>query len=101
MWTRRAFLQTTSVSGATALAARFNGIAEVSAASAAQASRTPEDVAQDEFYWREIQQAFTLDRTLINLNNGNNCPSPRVVHEAMQDVLKNGLPGTGASRRGA
>ena len=28
------------------------------------------DVAADEDYWREIQQAFTLDRTIINLNNG-------------------------------
>ena len=44
-------------------------------------------VAQDEFYWREIQQAFTLDRTLINLNNGNSCPSPRVVHDALKRYL--------------
>jgi hypothetical protein len=27
---------------------------------------------------------FTLDRTISNLNNGNSCPSPRVVHEAMK-----------------
>ena len=86
MWTRRTFLQTSSVLGATALA-KFNGVAEVEAASAALADRTPDDVAQDEFYWREIQQAFTLDRTLINFNNGNNCPSPRVVHEAMKRYL--------------
>ena len=32
----------------------------------------------------EIQQAFTLDRTLINLNNGGVCPSPRVVLDAMR-----------------
>ena len=87
MWTRRTFLQTSSVLGATAFAAKFNGVAEVEAASAALADRTPDDVAQDEFYWREIQQAFTLDRTLINFNNGNNCPSPRVVHEAMKRYL--------------
>ena len=49
--------------------------------------RTPEDVAQDEFYWREIQEAFTLDRTLTNLNNGNTCPSPRVVHEACKRYM--------------
>jgi selenocysteine lyase/cysteine desulfurase len=87
MWTRRAFLHTTSLIGATALTSRFNGVAEVSAASAAVADRSPDDVAKDEFYWREIQQGFTLDRTLINLNNGNNCPSPRVVHEAMKRYL--------------
>ena len=37
---------------------------------------------EDEFYWREIQSAFKLDRTLINLNNGFTCPCPRVVLEA-------------------
>jgi selenocysteine lyase/cysteine desulfurase len=51
------------------------------------ASRTAEEVAQDEFYWREIQEAFTLDRTLTNLNNGNTCPSPRVVHEACKRYM--------------
>ena len=49
--------------------------------------RDPEDVARDEAYWREIQQAFTLDRTIINLNNGGVCPSPRVVHEAYKRYL--------------
>ena len=43
--------------------------------------------AADEGYWREIQQAFTLDRTIINLNNGYTCPSPRVVHEALKRYL--------------
>ena len=46
-----------------------------------------EDVALDEDFWREIQESFTLDRTLINLNNGGVCPSPRVVHEAMKRYL--------------
>jgi isopenicillin-N epimerase len=89
MWSRRAFLQATGVLGpALAVgAARAADLDAVAAASAAVVDRTPEDVAQDEFYWREIQQAFTLDRTLINLNNGNSCPSPRVVHEAYKRYL--------------
>jgi selenocysteine lyase/cysteine desulfurase len=87
MWSRRAFLRLTGTAGTAALAARAYGIDEVLAATAAVADRTPEEVAQDEFYWREIQQAFTLDRTLINLNNGNSCPSPRVVHEALKRYL--------------
>ena len=41
----------------------------------------------DETYWRDIQQGFTLDRTIINLNNGGCCPSPRVVHEAFKRYL--------------
>jgi selenocysteine lyase/cysteine desulfurase len=95
MWSRRAFLRITGGGvGAAAVATKFNGVSEVAAASAAVADRTPEEVAQDEFYWREIQQGFTLDRTLINLNNGNSCPSPRVVHEAYKRYLdsSNQLP---------
>ena len=47
----------------------------------------PRSVAADESYWREIQFAFTLDRTLINLNNGNQCPTPTVVHEACKRYM--------------
>src|SRR5207253_9778259 len=65
----------------------FKTTEHIAAASAAVADRTPEDVAQDEFYWREIQEAFTLDRTLTNLNNGNTCPAPRVVHEAVKRYM--------------
>ena len=51
------------------------------------AAQPAASVAADETYWREIQQAFTLDRTIINLNNGGCCPSPRVVHEALKRYL--------------
>ena len=88
MWSRRAFLGLGGAIGTRALASRpFAGLAHLEAATAAVADRTPEDVAQDEFYWREIQDAFTLDRTLINLNNGNTCPSPRVVLEATKRYM--------------
>jgi len=43
----------------------------------------PEEVAKDEFFWREIQLAFKLDRSLINLNNGFTCPTPRVALESV------------------
>jgi isopenicillin-N epimerase len=76
------------LAGTAALAAfGDDGIERVLEASQAVGSRTPEDVAQDEAYWREIQGAFTLDRTIINLNNGGVCPSPRVVHEAFKRYL--------------
>ena len=94
MLDRREFLRTSGVLGTAALTRRENGLAEIEAASAAVADRSPQEVARDEFYWREIQQAFTLDRTLINLNNGNACPTPRVVHEAMKRYMdmSNQLP---------
>src|SRR6267142_6681713 len=88
MWSRRAFLRMGGVLGTAAVAGgRGSSLAHLEAAGAALADRTPEDVAQDEFYWREIQDAFTLDRTLINLNNGHTCPSPRVVHEACKRYM--------------
>jgi selenocysteine lyase/cysteine desulfurase len=87
MWSRRSFLRFTGAVGASAWALRTNGIEEVAAASAAVADRTAEEVARDESYWREIQEAFTLDRTISNLNNGNSCPCPRVVHEAFKRYL--------------
>jgi isopenicillin-N epimerase len=49
--------------------------------------RTAAEIAADEDFWLEIQRAFTVDRTLINLNNGGVSPSPRVVQEAMARYL--------------
>jgi isopenicillin-N epimerase len=87
MWNRRDFLRMGALGSATLIPKAFNSIEQVAAASAAVADRAPDEVAQDEFYWREIQEAFTLDRTLTNLNNGNTCPSPRVVHEAVKRYM--------------
>ena len=49
---------------------------------------SPEAIAEDEAFWFQVQQAFTVDRTLINLNNGGVCPSPRVVQDAMRRYLE-------------
>jgi selenocysteine lyase/cysteine desulfurase len=87
MLTRRGFLRAGGVLGGSTVAIGPNGLEALAQASAAVAGRSPDDVAQDEFFWREIQSAFTLDRSLINLNNGNSCPSPRVVHEAYKRYL--------------
>src|SRR5437870_4676774 len=88
MLNRRDVLRMGGALGAAAFTPRpFKTTEHIAAASAAVADRTPEEVAQDEFYWREIQEAFTLDRTLINLNNGNTCPSPRVVLEATKRYM--------------
>ncbi|HMJ84164.1 MAG TPA: aminotransferase class V-fold PLP-dependent enzyme [Vicinamibacterales bacterium] len=87
MWNRRDFLRMGALGSATLIPKACNSIEQVAAASAAVADRAPDEVAQDEFYWREIQEAFTLDRTLTNLNNGNTCPSPRVVHEAVKRYM--------------
>ncbi|HTQ57012.1 MAG TPA: aminotransferase class V-fold PLP-dependent enzyme [Bryobacteraceae bacterium] len=51
-------------------------------------SRAAGDLARDEDFWRDIQSAFTLDRSIINLNNGGVSPSPRVVQDAMRRYLE-------------
>jgi isopenicillin-N epimerase len=43
--------------------------------------------AEDETFWTGIQQAFTVDRSIVNLNNGGVSPSPAIVQEAMKRHL--------------
>lgn len=45
------------------------------------------DIAMDEDFWATVQQAFTVDRSLINLNNGGVSPSPEFVQAAMKKHL--------------
>jgi isopenicillin-N epimerase len=51
-------------------------------------SRSAEALARDEDFWRDIQAAFTLDRNIVNLNNGGVSPAPRIVQEAMRRSLE-------------
>jgi selenocysteine lyase/cysteine desulfurase len=80
---RRAFLRKSAALGVTAYAVKASGFDRIAAASQSVANRSPEEVAIDEFFWREIQLGFKLDRGLINLNNGFTCPTPRVVLESV------------------
>jgi len=82
MLSRRAFLRVCGAYGTAASIFRTGGLERVEAATQAVADRSPEELAKDEFYWREVQLAFKLDRTLINLNNGFTCPTPRVALES-------------------
>jgi selenocysteine lyase/cysteine desulfurase len=56
---------------------------DVHAATRAVAHLSPEQAAIDEDYWSTIQNAFSVTRGIINLNNGGVCPSPRIVTEAL------------------
>ena len=53
------------------------------AADKSVAHLTPQQAAQDEDYWSTIQNAFSVTRGIINLNNGGVSPSPRIVTEAL------------------
>src|SRR6187551_4048993 len=88
MLNRRGFLEKAGAWSAAGLATfRPEGLERLYEATAGVAQANPADVARDETYWREVQQAFTLDRSLINLNNGGCCPSPRIVHESFKRYL--------------
>jgi selenocysteine lyase/cysteine desulfurase len=77
-----------------AAAFRENAIGNLFRANVIAGDRSPQDVAQDESYWAEIQRAFDADRTMINLNNGGVSPTPSHVLEAMIRDLRftNELP---------
>ena len=47
----------------------------------------PAAIASDEAYWGMVARAFTVDRTLVNLNNGGVSPSPAFVQDAMKRHL--------------
>jgi selenocysteine lyase/cysteine desulfurase len=58
------------------------------AAHARRPAPSPPAAEVDEDFWREVQLAFTLDRTVVNLNNGGCSPSPRVVLDALVRYLE-------------
>jgi isopenicillin-N epimerase len=95
MTTRREFLDSMLLGGTAAAfgprrleaALRDDWALRVEGAVGHVAGRTAAEVANDDDFWREIRHAFTIDRTLINLNNGGVSPSPRVVQEAMARYL--------------
>ncbi len=87
MTTRRVFLG--EIAGAVAV-----GAVGVRRASAAGLGRelagfggSPDEIVRDEQYWAPIQRAFTVDRSLVNLNNGGCSPAPLVAQEAQKRHL--------------
>jgi len=50
-------------------------------------SSTPEETARNENFWFKVQQAFSVDRSLVNLNSGGVSPSPISVQDSMKRYL--------------
>ncbi|MCB9846219.1 MAG: aminotransferase class V-fold PLP-dependent enzyme [Phycisphaeraceae bacterium] len=92
MTTRRTFLGSiVAPAGVAAMAPRLlavrSGSAWTLASELAGHRGDPEDIARDESFWAPVQRAFTVDRSIINLNNGGVSPAPAVVQEAMKRHL--------------
>ena len=93
MQSRRHFLGTLSLPAAAAAAGLplRPTLLRASALDIAESLRahpgSPGEVAADEDFWIEVGRAFTVDRTLVNLNNGGVSPSPGLVQDAMKRHL--------------
>ena len=80
---RRRFLKTAGLAAGLVPFLGADSLRGVEAAVNETSDLTPWQAARDEGLWREVKQAFTMNRGLINLDNGYACPSPRVVTEAV------------------
>jgi len=90
MVTRRQFLGALACPGlasVTAPALDPHGALRAIEAAFEHRSLPPERAAQEEALWFEVQQAYTVDRSLMNLNNGGVSPAPRIAQEAMKRHL--------------
>jgi selenocysteine lyase/cysteine desulfurase len=83
MQTRRGFVRNgLAVAAGAWVTLREDALARVKAAGRSQEGKSPLQSAGDEDFWLQVQQAYAVDRSMINLNNGGVSPSPRVVQEA-------------------
>ena len=89
MYSRKQFLSRLGAVSGAAVAGGFliPGKSGAIAAELKTHTGSPAELAGDEDFWFEVQQAFTVDRSLINLNNGGVCPAPKVVQDAMKGHL--------------
>ncbi len=83
---RRVFLkQAAALAGAFSATSLFNQLHAEDWKKAAQRieHKSPLELAADEDFWATIQNAYTVNPAIINLNNGGVSPSPLVVQQAV------------------
>jgi selenocysteine lyase/cysteine desulfurase len=83
MISRRELLWTT-----VATAAFRNDTLDLVASLVGQIRGRDEALATNEEFWGQIQQAFALDRNVVNFNNGGCSPSPRIVEDAFRRQIE-------------
>ena len=84
MLNRRSFLTSCVVGAGVASAVGGNLHERILAAERDIAGASPEQIASNEDFWFLIQQAFTEDRNIINLNNGTIQNGLRIVQDAVR-----------------
>ncbi len=86
MWSRRRFLQGITPVPIVSFQPRA-WVASLEALNRSASGRSPEEIARDEDYWAEVQRAFKVDRTLVNLNNGGVSPAVEAAQESLKRYL--------------
>ena len=94
MQSRRNFVNSLLGASIAAPVMRADAFRRLARAHEIAVSHLPDATTDDEAYWSEIQRAFDLDRTMINLNNAGCSPAPTHVLEQMIRDLRfsNELP---------
>jgi len=94
MHTRRDVVRTLIGAGAALPLLKTDAFAAIRNANAVARTTNPIALASDEEFWGQIQRAFEVDRTIVNLNNGGISPAPAtVIAQLERDVrFTNELP---------
>jgi selenocysteine lyase/cysteine desulfurase len=94
MSTRRSFVTSLVGAGVALPTMRGDAFRRLARAEPLAQSRPAAAIGEDEAYWAEIQRAFDLDRTMVNLNNGGCSPAPtHVLDQMIRDLrFSNELP---------
>src|SRR3954451_21777807 len=82
---RRQFFS--AAAGGTAVL-RSVALLQTKTALSGSSGRPADSVARDEDFWFNVRHAFTVDRNMINLNNGGVSPAPKIVMDTETRYLE-------------
>jgi len=83
---RRHFFTTAAAGVVTAF--RGDALLQARAAIETVSGRPADSVARDEDFWFNVRHAFTVDRNMVNLNNGGVSPAPKIVMDTEMRYLE-------------
>ena len=78
----------TAAAAGVATVFRGDSLLHARAALETVSGRAADSVARDEDFWLNVRHAFTVDRNMINLNNGGVSPAPKIVMDTEMRYLE-------------